>query len=106
MDHELILKYLSTLGFPICVAIAAGYALWKLGTILMNTHMQFVHDIKATAIANTVLATEIKDNGKLVLAELQAQTQKIQKQTEILESPSTLFADVCKAEEKRRRPHP
>lgn len=98
-DHELILRYISTLGFPICVAIAFGWALWKIGNELLATHKQFVADIKANAVQNTVLVGEIKQQGQQIVTELA-------RQTEILESPSTLFADVCRAEEKKRRSQP
>lgn len=41
VDHEIILQYVQTLGFPICVSVALAWALWKIGGKLLESF--FVH---------------------------------------------------------------
>lgn len=103
MDHELILKYLSTLGFPVCMAIGFAYALWKIGARLLDSHMQLVTDLKANSQSNTDLMRQIEAASSTMVLELKSQTASIDKMTEILESPSTLFSEVCRAEHKKPR---
>lgn len=76
MDHDIILRYIQTLGVPVCVTIACGYALWTLGNRLIESHFAFVNVVKS--------------QGDMTLTELRAQTELLRKW------PSD-FNDVCKA---------
>lgn len=45
MDHDVALKYISALGFPICSSIALGWALWKVGGQLLRKFFEHVDAI-------------------------------------------------------------
>lgn len=44
VDHDLIIKYISTLGFPIVAAIALFFALKSLGSYLIKSHTNYLEE--------------------------------------------------------------
>lgn len=46
MDHDIVIRYISALGFPITTSVALGYALYRLGTFLASHFVAYL-------IANT-----------------------------------------------------
>ncbi len=84
MDHELLIRYISSLGFPIASAIGLGYVLWRLGRDLAAAHVAYLKE-------NTV--------------EMKKQTEELKKQTPILQSIIATMPTLCvaDAEQLRRR---
>ena len=46
VDHTVMIQYIQTLGFPVCASIAMGWALWKIGSRLLEAHFNFLNTIK------------------------------------------------------------
>ena len=42
--HDVAIRYIGTLGFPIFVALAIGLVLWKLANMLALSHVKFLGD--------------------------------------------------------------
>lgn len=45
MDHTVILQYIQTLGFPICVSISLAWALYKIGGKLLESFFRHIDEI-------------------------------------------------------------
>ena len=98
MDHELVIKYISTLGFPICVAAGMCYVLYKILNFLAAAHVKKIENdeaelIKQTAVLDKHLPahTVMLDN---ILNELELTRREQEGQTEFLK----LIPDICKHE--------
>ena len=71
MDHELVLRYVSTLGFPICMSAALGYALWKIGSKLLDSHLATIAAVTLEAATNAKAIIEIQHQMGKVSASLE-----------------------------------
>jgi len=63
MNHDIVLSYINALGFPVCVSIAMGFALWKLGSRLADAHFDLVISLKTDSAKN---ADNIKNISHVV----------------------------------------
>lgn len=66
MEHTVILQYIQTLGFPICVSISLALALYKIGGRLLESFFQHLAEInpKLDSIAASSEAIR-KSNEKI-----------------------------------------
>ena len=92
MDHDLVIRYVKELGLPVAMVFVLLYAALWTGKRLLESHISMVEDVKKSHAATSIAVEGIVD-------ELRTQTVQIEKQTAILESPSSFFAQVCRAVE-------
>jgi hypothetical protein len=79
VDHQLVLQYLQALGFPICASLALGWALWRIGNRLMESHLTFMEVVR-------------KQGDKAI--------DELSKQSAILSKwPSDPVKTICKVDE-------
>ncbi len=87
MDHDLVIRYISTLGFPICAAIALGWAFWKIGwtvgTRLLDAHLDHLEDMRG--------------DQKLQAAEQKLQTAELRIQSAVLNEIKLGQVHTCRA---------
>ena len=66
MEHDIAIKYISTLGFPIFWALAMGWVLFKIGGKLTEGHITYMTENTAEMKKQTKVLDEIKNGLPLV----------------------------------------
>jgi hypothetical protein len=46
MDNQVILQYAQVLGYPVCVSVALGWALWTIGIRLLDSHFALIEVVR------------------------------------------------------------
>ena len=76
MDHAVALQYINAFGFPVCVSIALGYVLWKIGSRLLDS----LYTIGLRLVeAHFDLVNTVKSQGETTVKELQVQSDILSK---------------------------
>lgn len=60
MDHEVVIRYISALGFPILASMALSWALYKIGFKLADAFVQYLRTMIVESEKQTVVLTDIR----------------------------------------------
>ena len=77
MTEETVLRWISTLGFPVVASLAMGYVLYKIGTRLTDGHLKNLDANTDEMKKQTAVLGEIKETlPRLCRAECVAEPKK------------------------------
>jgi hypothetical protein len=60
MDHDIVIKYISAVGFPICAAVLLAYVLARVALVLSQSHVKNLEDNTEEMRKQTSVLTEIR----------------------------------------------
>lgn len=105
MTPEQWSSIIQAVGFPICTAIAMGWALWKIGSQLLASHFTLVDQTQKGIIQS---ATDMKEANRtldVIANEMSLSRLQQEQQTKLLAEMHGTLPSICMADHERSCEH-